>query len=122
MRGRLAVYGLLRRGERLAHLLDGARFVATASLPGYDLCDLGAYPGAVPGEGVLVAEIYELASDAQLALLDEAEGVHEDPPLYRRVALDDRTWIYLYARPTLSATRIASGDWRDARPPNAPPS
>ncbi len=111
MTTRVAVYGLLRRGERLAHLLEGARLIEQVTLRGFDLFDLGSYPAAVAGTGVLVAEVYELASAEQLAPLDEAEGVDEDPPLYRRVALDARTWIYLYARTTTSAPRIASGDW-----------
>jgi gamma-glutamylcyclotransferase (GGCT)/AIG2-like uncharacterized protein YtfP len=108
---RLFVYGLLRKGERLAPFLGNARFVGAARVRGHDLLDLGSYPAAVPGEGTVVGEVYEL--DA-LDLLDEAEGVHEDPPLYRRVrvaALGAPAWMYVYARDPGAAPRIPSGDW-----------
>ena len=111
MTERLFVYGLLRRGQPLAHFLAGARFVGPARLQGYDLLDLGDYPGAVPGAGAIVGELYELAG---LDPLDEAEGVHEAPPLYRRVrveALGAPAWLYVYARDPGTAPRIASGDW-----------
>lgn len=111
MTERLFVYGLLRRGERLADFLAGARFVGPARVAGHDLLDLGPYPAAVPGAGTVVGEVYELAD---LDLLDEAEGVHEDPALYRRVqveALGAPAWLYVYAREPGKAARIASGDW-----------
>ena len=112
---RLAVYGLLRRGERLAHLMAGADLLGEARIDGYALFDLGEYPGAVGGGGGVVCEIYEAASPAVLDLLDEAEGVFAEPPLFRRElveALGAPAWIYVYAGPVTPGARIASGDWK----------
>jgi gamma-glutamylcyclotransferase (GGCT)/AIG2-like uncharacterized protein YtfP len=113
---RLVVYGLLRRGESLAHLMDGAEFLGDVNVPGFDLYDLGHYPGACPGDGAVVGELYELASPAVLDLLDEAEGVHQKPPLYRRELVDAQgipAWFYVYARHVAPDKRIDSGDWLD---------
>lgn len=113
---RLVVYGLLRRGERYAHLMDGAEYLGTVELEGYNLYDLGDYPGAVAGAGTLKGELYELPSLAVLDVLDETEGVHHDPPLYRRVLVQAQgspAWLYVYARPLPPESLIASGDWTD---------
>jgi gamma-glutamylcyclotransferase (GGCT)/AIG2-like uncharacterized protein YtfP len=111
---RVVVYGLLRRGAPMNHLLAGAEFLGEVVLDGYRLHDLGDYPAAVAGPGALVGELYELPSPAVLAVLDEAERVGVDPPLYRRVlvaAADAPAWLYVYARGVAPSTRIPSGDW-----------
>ena len=105
------VYGLLRRGQSLAHIMDGATYLGRAAVEGFDLYHLGKYPGAVEGDGTVVGEVYEVAD---LARLDAAEGVDKDPPLYRRVqieALEGPAWIYVYARSLANCFRIDSGDW-----------
>ena len=112
MKERVVVYGLLRRGERMFDLLGGAPLLGEVRLPGYELRDLGRYPAAVPGEGGITGEVYEVF---HIGLLDEAEGVHFDPPLYKRVrveALGAPAWLYVYARDPEGAPRIASGDWK----------
>ena len=112
MSERIVVYGLLRRGERMFELLGDAPFLGSVRVPGYDLHDLGRYPAALPGEGGITGEVYEVED---LDLLDDAEGVHFDPPLYRRVrveALGAPAWLYVYARDPKGAPRIASGDWK----------
>ena len=108
---RVFVYGLLRRGQTLAHNMAGATFVGDATLDGFDLFHLGNYPGAMEGDGTLIGEVYEVDS---LDGLDATERIHDSPPLYRRVritALDQPTWIYVYARPLTDSFKIESGDW-----------
>lgn len=73
------VYGSLKRGRALHHLLQSARFLGTASTsPLYRLFDLGHYPGLVewPAGLSIAGELYEVDSDC-LAQLDDAEGVAE---------------------------------------------
>ena len=114
MSTRLFVYGTLRRGDVRAPMLATARRLGTFTLAGFDLYDLGAYPGVVKGGGRVVGELVELPDDALLAYLDEVEGIHDEPPLYRRerIEVDDaQAWIYVYARTVDQARRIESGDW-----------
>ena len=117
MRGRIVVYGLLRRGQSMAPLLRGrAAFLGRASIEGFEMVDLGSYPGVVPGSGAIVGEVYEFEGRRLLDQLDRAEGVFEDPPLYRRVeveALGAPAWLYVYARDASGLRRIGSGDWAD---------
>jgi len=111
---RLVVYGTLRRGEPRSHFLEDAQFLGPVELQSLDLLDLGPFPGAVPGTGPLRAELYELHDPRYLDLLDLMEGVHEDPPLYRRVPVEvggAPAWIYLFARDAPDARRIPGGDW-----------
>jgi gamma-glutamylcyclotransferase (GGCT)/AIG2-like uncharacterized protein YtfP len=111
---RVIVYGLLRKGQSMAHLMAGARSVGRVDVEGYDLLNMGPYPAAVPGDGGIVGELYSLPTDSMLALLDEAEGVHAEPPLYYRESVDGRgkpAWIYVYARDPECAPKIPSGDW-----------
>ena len=78
------VYGSLKRGYGLHHLLDGQAFLGRAStLPIYRIFDLGSYPGLVDWpEGLAVrGEVYEVDAEC-LKRLDEAEGVDEG--LYAR--------------------------------------
>ena len=112
---RVFVYGTLRGGDVRSHHLDGAEYLGTHAVEGYRLFDLGPYPAVVPGEGRVVGEVYELATATHLQLLDEVEGLHQAPPLYRREEIEvagGTAWIYVYARPLApGARRIESGDW-----------
>ena len=108
---RVFVYGLLRRGQKLAHHLARATFVGDCELDGFDLYHLGNFPGAVDGDGTVAGEVYEVDN---LDELDRTEKVDDDPPLYRRVqveALGAPAWLYVYARPLTDSFRIDSGDW-----------
>ena len=116
MKTRLLVYGLLRKGDSLGHMMAGAESLGEARVAGHDLYDLGDYPGAVPGDGELVCELYVLPNPTSLAALDEAEGVGRNPPLYRRVpvmANGRLAWLYVYARSVEGLPKIESGDWFD---------
>ena len=112
MTERLLVYGLLRQGLSMNEMMRGAVHLGERRVAGFDLYDFNVYPGAVPGAGTLVAELYQVGA----APLDEAEGLHYDPPLYLREAVrleDGEAWLYVYAGSLHGAPKIASGDWLD---------
>jgi gamma-glutamylaminecyclotransferase len=78
------VYGSLKCGYALHHLLEGQTFHGPATTcPLYRIFDLGSYPGLVDWpEGLAVqGELYEVDTEC-LRRLDEAEGVDEG--LYAR--------------------------------------
>ena len=78
------VYGSLKRGYGLHHLLEGQAFRGPATTcPLYRIFDLGSYPGLVDWpEGLVVqGELYVVDAEC-LKRLDEAEGVDEG--LYAR--------------------------------------
>lgn len=89
------VYGTLRRGQANHAWLAGARWLGEASLRGAVLHDLGPFPMAVPGDGLVWGELYGVDA-ATLARLDHLEG---HPRLYERhwLRLEDgrQAWVYL---------------------------
>jgi gamma-glutamylaminecyclotransferase len=118
---RVFVYGSLRKGEFNHRLLavPGARLIMAGVMtePGYELRDLGAFPGMVHGgAGAVTGEVYEVDA-ATLAALDRLEG---HPRFYTRsrIALENGTVVeaYLLAPERVSGRRvILSGDWRAHR-------
>jgi gamma-glutamylcyclotransferase (GGCT)/AIG2-like uncharacterized protein YtfP len=84
------VYGLLKRGLALSHLMEGQEFLGDARTgPGYRLhaLDGGAFPGLTgPAEGgaAVAGELWKVSADC-LAALDLAEGVADG--VYERRAV-----------------------------------
>jgi gamma-glutamylaminecyclotransferase len=87
------VYGSLKRGYALHHLLRSAEYLGPASTqPLYRLFDLGSYPGLVEWpEGLEIqGELYSVTPDV-LQRLDHAEGVAEGLYARRPVLLQSAT-------------------------------
>ncbi|MFN8482927.1 MAG: gamma-glutamylcyclotransferase family protein [Anaerolineae bacterium] len=122
----LFVYGTLRPGGaafgRIALFVRG---IERARLPSHDLYDLGAYPMALPGAGVVVGELLTLHSETYtyaLHRLDRYEGYDaaQDDGLYlrRRVTVTTAegqavaAWTYLGTAESIAdRPPIPSGDW-----------
>ena len=128
------VYGTLMPGERyqrVAHAAAAPLAQEPAQLARHTLYDLRpeGYPALVPGDQSHLVHGWVLhygdGWNAALPALDELEGLHLSPPLYRRTQVQVQTtqgpqtvWVYLYARlQRLSepgAAVIVSGRWTDA--------
>lgn len=83
------VYGSLKRGFALHHLLQSQLFLGDAvTQPRYRLFDLGEYPGLVEWpEGLAIrGEVYQVDPEC-LCRLDAAEGVAESLYVRRPIAL-----------------------------------
>ena len=95
------VYGSLKRGYALHHLLSSQQNLGNAVTRSlYRLFDLGSWPGLVDWpEGLAVrGEVYQVDS-ACLQQLDEAEGVSEALYARRRILLQppfDREVIHAW--------------------------
>jgi gamma-glutamylcyclotransferase (GGCT)/AIG2-like uncharacterized protein YtfP len=111
-RALLFVYGSLKRGQRAHHLLKGLPWLGEAWLAGACLHDLGPFPMAVPGDGRIQGEIYEVSED-DLEALDRYEGA---PRLFERrwLILEGglEAWVYLgRPRQVRHIAPLASGCW-----------
>lgn len=93
------VYGSLRYGFELHHLIAKSRFVGLGYIEGYEMYNLGNYPGIVKGDGIVWGEVYEI-DDNLIKFLDEVEDFKGSPDdLYvrekTRVYFDQRRKYYL---------------------------
>ncbi|MGB7565132.1 MAG: gamma-glutamylcyclotransferase family protein [Prochlorococcaceae cyanobacterium] len=106
------VYGTLKRGQGNHHWLRGAAFLGRRRLDGACLYDLGPYPMAVAGDGLIHGELFAV-DGAGLLHLDELE---EAPLLYQRHRrlLDDGThaWTYMGQPPQVAGRALVPfADW-----------
>lgn len=112
------VYGTLKRGGPNHHFLAGQEFLGQAcTTPGFQLHDLGSYPGMVPrsdDRNGVTGEVWSV-DEAALKRLDALEGLAEG--LYRREVVPmlppfaDRTVeTYLYAR-NIAGHRAIGSVW-----------
>jgi gamma-glutamylcyclotransferase (GGCT)/AIG2-like uncharacterized protein YtfP len=128
----LATYGTLMQASGGFERLGVADRVSVVGACRFEGClyDLGRFPGAVPGAGVVHGELVRLA-DAQLwTVLDRYEGYDPDNEaaslfVRRRVSMtepaDQTAWVYWYNGDPGEAPRVPSGDWHaDSRGEDVP--
>ena len=117
-------YGTLRKGSQtVAGLYQSNMVLPVAHLVGFELYDLGPFPGVVPGKGTVIGEVHEI-DETVLREMDRYEGYNVNKPatslfcreLAEAVAPDGTTtpvWVYLFNNPRQSPLKqpVASGDW-----------
>ncbi|MEZ4217613.1 MAG: gamma-glutamylcyclotransferase family protein [Myxococcota bacterium] len=118
---RLAVYGTLRArfGRHRELGLEHALVPLGACRIAGRLVDLDAYPGLVPGDGLVEAELFGIRDARVLARIDAYEGYEPARPersLFTRrwVRLARPSlgaWVYAYARDATGRAVVASGCW-----------
>lgn len=77
MRHILFVYGGMRRGKALHHVLQsaGATFIAKGFIDGYMMYNFGSYVGIAGGWGQVFGEIFVVPDEAGMDLIDRASGM-----------------------------------------------
>lgn len=113
---RIFVYGSLRRKQGNSHWMTNAQWVGEYEVAGYQLYDLGYYPGAVTGTGKVFGEVYRI--DA--ATLGEIDALRLADNEYKRILIQTpfgSAWMYIYQRPVAHLPLIASGNWLDRQQP-----
>ena len=114
----VAVYGSLRKGFGNNRLLSDAEYVGTTTVEGWELYSLGAFPGAIQGEGApLTVELYRVGSMARLDMLEGTVNPDGADPrnLYNRVTVDTEYGeAYMYEfNHEVRGEPIESGDWKE---------
>lgn len=118
----LFVYGLLRFGLPMNRELLGLhRLVGVGYVEGFEICDLGGYPGAIRGNGSVWGEVY-LADTQLLRELDRREAGYErvmvevvmEGARGSRNAPRVKAWMYLWKGGCDPSRMIPSGDFADA--------
>jgi gamma-glutamylcyclotransferase (GGCT)/AIG2-like uncharacterized protein YtfP len=117
----LALYGSLMRcfgGLDRLDCSDFLTFVGPCQIGGR-LVNLGAYPGLVPGAGIVEAELFEVKDSDVFRRLDEFEGY--DPrdldgslvvrELIRLRKIDCDAWAYVYNQDIDGKPIVPGGTW-----------
>lgn len=121
------VYGTLKEGGELSDSSGIANLrvkVVDAKITGFDMFDLGWFPGILPGEGIVNGELHEYKKpETVTSILDSIEGYREadkDNSLYLRKEIDVETddgktvkaSIYVFNKKLNSnAKKIKNGTW-----------
>jgi len=98
-RRKVFVYGTLMEDEANHHYLENSAFLGKGTVNGYDMYDCGWYPAIVPGDNLIIGELYDVPLD-DMPAIDRLEGKGS---LYEkkceRVTVSGRTefcFIYVY--------------------------
>ncbi|NDJ59142.1 gamma-glutamylcyclotransferase [Enterobacteriaceae bacterium 4M9] len=109
---RIFVYGSLRRKQGNSHWMTNALLLGEHCEQGYQLYNLGHYPGAVPGDGSVNGEVYRIDAST----LAELDALRTKGGEYQRRLIQTpygSAWMYVYQRPVDGLVPIDSGDWLD---------
>ncbi|MDI9223812.1 gamma-glutamylcyclotransferase [Pantoea sp. EA-12] len=107
---RIIVYGSLRRKQGNSHWMTNAQWLGDHQIEGFDLYNLGHYPGVVEGAGKVCCEVYRIDAST----LGELDALRTKNGEYKRQLIQTpygTAWLYVYQRSIAGRTRIASGDW-----------
>ena len=77
----VAVYGTLKKGFGNHRIIEHCKYIGSDLLEGFDLYDLGPFPGVVKGNDKVFVEIYQLDNEGTKRSLDQLEGY---PVLYNK--------------------------------------
>lgn len=107
----LFVYGTLRDGHpnsKRFGLTDVAK--RDAKLMGFNVFELGWFPGIKPGEGFVVGDVFKITPD-MIPALDSYEG---EGSLYDREVHkvgSTECYVYVYRGTPAPGSQVADGDW-----------
>ena len=117
------VYGSLLKGLGNHRLLEESTLIGTTRSPqGFNMVDLGAFPGVLVDEkiteGTVIGEVYEV-DETTMRRLDGLEGYNRDYPergMYDKKLITTEfgeAFIYTYNSHFSGSTKfVENGDWK----------
>ncbi|WP_130832026.1 gamma-glutamylcyclotransferase family protein [[Erwinia] mediterraneensis] len=107
---RIIVYGTLRRKQGNSHWMTNAQWLGDHQIEGYELYNLGLYPGVIAGDGQVYCEVYRIDAST----LAELDALRTRGDEYKRQLIPTpygSAWLYVYQRSVAGCQRIVNGDW-----------
>lgn len=83
------VYGTLMLGEYGNQFLEGATFLGTDKIEGFQIVQPNYVPHAVPGQGALYGELYRVPKKLEKEILQRLDAY--EGPAYNRVTVKTAT-------------------------------
>lgn len=72
------VYGTLMKNRRNHGYLKDSTYIGDGAIDGYEMYDLGTYPGIVAGNGTVLGEVYQITEETEKRL----DYLEEEGDLY----------------------------------------
>ena len=72
------VYGTLMKNHRNHGYMADAIYIANGVIDGYEIYDLGTYPGIIDGVGSVYGEVYQITSEIE----EKLDWLEEEGDLY----------------------------------------
>lgn len=110
----VAVYGTLKKSCCNHDILAGSEYLGSDIISGYQMYNIGAFPGAIKGPGEIFVEVYEVLDEQTENNLDILEGY---PVLYDKDIVNTKfgeTTLYVYNGNTRDLEIIDNGFWYEA--------
>ena len=63
------VYGTLMKNYRNHGYLETSTYIGDGSIEGYEIYDLGRYPGIIKGSGIVFGEVYQVTEETEEKLM-----------------------------------------------------
>ncbi len=95
MKSKIFVYGTLMKNMRNHYYLEDSTYMGEAEIFGYEMYDLGYYPGIVKGNGIIKGEVYEVTED----IMKKIDILENEGNLYLKKeenTLFGKVYIYVY--------------------------
>lgn len=104
------VYGTLMKNQRNHEYLKEAIYIGDGTLNGYEMYDLGRYPGIVEGKGEVLGEVYQVTREIEKQL----DYLEEEGTLYikklEKIRLSNgqtlEAIVYVYNKSILECKKI----------------
>ena len=91
------VYGTLMKGEANEHYLENSTCMGPAVLEGHDMYNVGWYPAIIPGDGMVVGELYRVPlKDIPAIDMLEGEGTLYTKKCETVTCADGKTYFALF--------------------------
>lgn len=105
MKSKIFVYGTLMKNMRNHYYLEDSTYMGETEISGYEMYDLGYYPGIVKGNGIIKGEVYEVTED----VMKKIDILENEGNLYLKKeenTLFGKVYIYVYNKTLYNMKKI----------------
>lgn len=105
MKYNVFVYGTLMKNMRNNYLLKNSEYIGKTEIDGYDMYDLGSYPGIIKGNGKIKGEVYSVNEST----MQEIDFLENEGDLYIKVEENSpigKVYVYVYNKSISDKNKI----------------
>lgn len=104
------VYGTLMKNQGNHRCLNDSIYIGDGVIDGYEMYDLGSYPGIVEGKGTVIGEVYQITGETEnrLDCLEGEGDLYLKKPVIVRLDNNQTVFaiVYVYNRSVLGRQKL----------------